>query len=128
MRSSAAFTSLARAPAAGMGGDVQRRADIRFQVLDDGLDCRQLGLGVLLERTAETHEQLTDLALVVGLAAAERERCPERLADLLQQLLERAAPFRRGALDVVAAAHAQPPACRSFRISSCAVRRRGSTT
>src|SRR6185312_10076705 len=91
-----------RAPAAGMGRDVQGGADIRFQVFDQGLDSRQLGLGVLLQRTSQTDEQLADLALVVGLAAAERERCPERLAHLLQQLLERAAPFRRGALNVVA--------------------------
>ena len=37
---------------------------------------RQLGLGVLLECTPQPHEQLTDLPLVVGLAATERERRP----------------------------------------------------
>ena len=103
MRSSAALTSLApERPRLAWAATFKRRADIRFQVLDYGLDRRQLGLGVLLECTPQPHEQLTDLALVVGLAATEREGCPERLAYFLQQLLERAAPFRRGALNVVA--------------------------
>src|SRR6478672_9387709 len=85
-----------------MSRNVQRRADIRLQVLEDGFDCLQLGPGVLLERTAQTDEQLTDFALVVGLAAAERERSPQRLAHLLQQLFEGAAPFGRGPLNVAA--------------------------
>ena len=80
-----------------MGRDVQRGADVRFQVLEERLDRLQQGLRALLQRAPDSLEQLADLPLVVGLAAPERERCPERLADLLQQLLERAPRLGRGA-------------------------------
>src|SRR6476619_6886137 len=85
------------ATAAGMGGDIQGGAHIRFEMFEDGFDGLQLGLGVLLERAAKTDEELADFPSVVGLTAPERQRRIQCLTHLLQQLLEGATPFGRGA-------------------------------
>src|SRR5262245_14700591 len=73
--------------AAGMRRDVQRGADIRFQMFEDGLDGLQLRLGVLFERATKTDEQFADFPSVVGLPAPERARLPQCCTHPLQQLL-----------------------------------------
>ena len=89
------------APAA-MDLDVQRRAHVCFQVLEERLDRLQKRLGLILQRTPQPLEELANLALVVRLASSKRQRCPERLADLLQELLQRAPRLGGRAMDVAA--------------------------
>ena len=91
-----------RTAAAGMDGNVQRRADVRLEILEERLERLQLGLRALFQRTPQPLEQLADLPLVVRLAAPEGQRRPQRLAHLLQQFLERATCLGRGIVDVPA--------------------------
>ena len=53
-----------------MGGDVQRRADVRLEIPEERLERFREGLRSLFQRTPDSLEQLTDLSLVVRLAAA----------------------------------------------------------
>ena len=88
--------------AAAVGRDVQRRPDVRLEVLEKRLDRFQHGFGPLFQRTSNAFEQLADFPPVIRLAAPEGKRRPQCLADLLQQLLERATGFRGRPLNVPA--------------------------
>ena len=83
-----------------MDGDVQSGADICLQVLEERLERLQLGFRSLFQSTTQSFEQFADLPLVVRLATPERQRRPQRLADFLQQFLQRPTGPGGGILDV----------------------------
>ena len=90
------------AASAAMNRNVQGRADVGFQVLEEWLDRLQQGLRSFLQRAPHSLEKLADFPLVVCLATPERERCPQRLTDFLQEFLECATRLGRSAMDVPA--------------------------
>ena len=88
--------------AASVYRHVQRGSDVRLQILEERLDRVQHGLGSLLQSASNSLEELADLPLIVRLAAAKGEGCPQSLANFLQQFLQRASGFRCGAVNVPA--------------------------